>query len=135
MATACGDCQFVWVFRDRKVAMSIPFFGRATGLQICMLAMAGINIQDPHEPESDDVLVDEMLKNLCLLVKFTRADFGLDLRAWHEFLLSSEEFRDEYTFTYAWPRVIEAIEGRLESPDRGRLIRILKDRTQKRRHS
>ena len=72
---------------------------------------------------SDDDRIHEMRQALKSLRKETGRDFGYDLEAWHNYLINSDEHREQYTFHYAWDAVKSKIVELISDPERSRLCR------------
>jgi hypothetical protein len=91
--------------------MSVPVYGRITPIQGLMLGLGGEVVHLIGIQPSDEQRVAQMKDSRQLLMKLTGADFGYDLVAWHQFLLTSEKFSEQYTFSYAWDAVEPKIRG------------------------
>ena len=108
-----------------SVTMSVPVYGRATPIQGLMLGLGGEVIHLLGSNPSDDQRISQMKESRQLLRKLTGADFGYDLVAWHQFLLNSEKFNEQYTFSYAWDAVEPKIRELMQSDYRSRLVQSL----------
>ena len=104
--------------------MTLPDYGRVTPVQMDMLMLAGEPLLHGVEAPSDLDRVRVMKEARESLKKFTGVDFGYDLSAWNEFLLTSPEFSKEYTFSYAWKAVKRRIEELIRDPHRARLVEM-----------
>lgn len=104
--------------------MSVPRFGRVTPLQGDVLNLGGIACGVPEDLMQDSDRVTAMQEARDSLRKETGEDFGFDLSKWHEFLVTSPKFSEEYTFHFAWKSVCKAVEERISDPERLRLAAL-----------
>lgn len=97
-----------------------PLWGRATPLQSDVLRLCGLLFEK-------DLGDRERLRAMEVgregLRRETGMDFGLDLGAWHEFLLRGE-LQGAYANPAAWEDVCILVLGALESQERRRLLEL-----------
>jgi hypothetical protein len=103
-------------------------FGRTTPFQGYVLGIGGIVCGVPDDLVRDEDRLIHMRQCRQLLCKQTERDFGYSIAKWHEFLKNSEQFRDEYTFHYAWDAVEPEVERLIRDPERTRLVHLLECR-------
>jgi hypothetical protein len=89
-----------------------------------MLGLAGESCY-PAPRQSEQQTLYGMQECRRLLCKLTGKDFGYNLQRWHQFLISSEPFREQYMFPYAWSAVEPRIHELIHSNERQRLAAIL----------
>ena len=104
--------------------MTVPNYGRTTPLQSDMLALGGVLCGVPENQWSDEDRLQAMQHARESLRADTGEDFGYDISAWHQFLLQSENHKDEYMFHYAWRAVEPKVMELINDPDRQRLLAI-----------
>ncbi|WP_417377326.1 hypothetical protein [Gimesia maris] len=98
--------------------MTCPKYGMITPLQGSVLNLAGAVCGVPDDLVSESDRLSSMQKALEKLRKRTGQDFGYDIVRWHQFLLASEEFNQEYTFDFSWNVVSESVERFITDEDR-----------------
>ncbi|MBL3554163.1 hypothetical protein [Rhodovulum sulfidophilum] len=107
--------------------MMIASFGRITPLQGDMLLLVGFGpssrdgIRDLETPVEQSEILENIRKGREELVRSTGQDFSHSLQSWHNFLMSSEEFKRKYTHPYGWRNVERAVKAELRKPERARL--------------
>ncbi|HWE98106.1 MAG TPA: hypothetical protein VG269_29440 [Tepidisphaeraceae bacterium] len=111
--------------------MSVPKYGRVTPLQMDMLGLGGeICLWYQQRPPTDDERTKEMRSSREVLQRLTGLDFGYDLEAWHERLLSDQQYSEQYTHPYAWEAVKPKILELIKDPNRLRLVQIIEQADQ-----
>jgi hypothetical protein len=90
-----------------------------------MLALAGVSGRNPFDDASEEELAEEMRQARRTLAEVTGADFGYDLQAWHQYLLSSAAHHSEYSSEYAWEPASKAIQDEFSAPRRLKLVERL----------
>jgi hypothetical protein len=104
--------------------MTVQGFGRITPIQRDMLRLIGYRITRESTLDlSDTERMENMKRGREHLKKETNEDFGYDLAAWHEFLLTDEEYG--YTHPYGFSGVKEAVEAALYDPEYVRVVSLL----------
>jgi hypothetical protein len=101
-------------------------FGRASGLQVFVLILAGVSPTDPTTDRpllSDEKRAALMRNSRRNLVRETGEDFGFDAPAWHRFLQKSSAFSEAYSHPYGFDFVKRMVR---EAPSNADLQRILK---------
>lgn len=102
--------------------MTVPFFGRVTPSQMYMLFLvgyrisgSGVTLEIPDEERKERIAqAREDLKQM------TGRDFGYDLTAWRDFLVSSKDYG--YAHPYAYKNVSKAIEEAISDSERIRVV-------------
>ena len=105
--------------------MITSMIGRFTPLQADVLALGGVVCGVPEDLVTEEDRLKGMQNALKSLRLETEQDFGFAIERWHAFLLSSDAFKDEYKFDYAWHSVQSAISYLLHDQDRIRLVNKL----------
>lgn len=95
--------------------MSVAHFGRITPLQGDVLAIGGVLCGIPADLQTQEAIIARMRRARNRLGNLTGKDFGYDLCAWHEYLLSDEKLKHEYTFRYAWSIVRIKVQELIEN--------------------
>ena len=104
--------------------MTVPRFGRITPVQGNMLYLIGYRLSrgEATLDISDAERLENMKRGLEYLKKETGEDFGYDLAAWHEFLLTDEEYG--YTHPYGFSGVKEAVEVANNDAEYARVVSL-----------
>ncbi|QDT51767.1 hypothetical protein [Symmachiella dynata] len=98
--------------------MTLRSFGRAVSIQMYMLELVGYEFKarDMVRAEGGNARKRTIRYGLHKLRKKTKADFGYDPWAWHEFLVEhGDEFG--YTHPYAFRGVAHAVQEALNDPE------------------
>ena len=105
--------------------MTIPAFGRCTGVQMAILELAGYDLGEPEPTfiRHEQMRLAVMRESLRNLVEWTGQDYGFDLSLWREFLIAYGE-EHGYTHPYAFGSVDEAILRAANDPDFGRWAKL-----------
>ena len=98
--------------------MTLRSFGRATPVQMDMLALVGYKFaqRDMKQATTRNARKRTMMLGLRALQRVTEEDFGYDAAMWREFLIESGEALG-YTHPYAFSSVDRAVLAALEAPD------------------
>ena len=108
--------------------MSMGSFGSVTPVQSYMIMLAAIDSDIVQVRHDDDFYLDLMTRGRAALVRMLGQDFGYDLLAWHNYLMSDERLRYRYTFNDRDDFCFsERILRELESDRRNRLLPRLVD--------
>ena len=104
--------------------MTIPRFGRITPIQGCLLGLAGFQLArtGARIPEDDAALADTMRRALAELRGLSAADFGWDLIAWREYLMSPQAQHLGYSHDAGFHQVDDAIIAAASDPRRKRIV-------------
>jgi hypothetical protein len=105
--------------------MTVRNYGRVTPLQAMMLGLGGEVLDWSTAQPTDKKRIREMKLSRKELREMTGQDFGYDLGAWHQYLLKSEEYAEEYTFRYSWKAVQKKINELMQDPKRLELVRMI----------
>lgn len=111
--------------------MTIPGFGQITPVQGNLLLLAGYRLTRSQKfneaPIPDDEKVSLMRKGLQSLRSATGMDFGFDLSAWEQYLMSDRD--SGYRHPYAFRETRRRIAAAIDDPQRMRLVKDLEERT------
>ncbi len=98
--------------------MTLMSFGRATPIQMDMLALVGYEFAegDMKPVTTQNARKRAMMSGLQDLRRATETDFGYDAATWRDFLIESgDEFG--YTHPYAFRGVDRAVRAALADPE------------------
>lgn len=98
--------------------------GKFTPLQADVLDLGGVVCGVLEDLVKEQDRINAMRQALKSLQKRTGQDFGYDIEKWHQFLQTSDEFSEEYTFKYAWGAIPKAVNELLTDEDRLRLVEL-----------
>lgn len=73
-------------------------YGYRLPIQISMLKLAAVDESSFPQHRSDDELCERIEAGRANLVHRLGVDFGYDLTAWHNYLMSDPELAAEYTY-------------------------------------
>jgi hypothetical protein len=107
--------------------MTIPGFGRITPMQGDMLLLAGYRLTPSPElneaPIPDEEREQLMCDGLRALRRATAQDFGFDLSAWEQYLMSRLD--SGYCHSYAFATTRTRIAAAIADPERARIVEEL----------
>lgn len=102
-------------------------FGRTTPLQSDMIGLGGVVCGVPEDLVSEDLRLECMKRSLESLRSSTGKDFGYDIAAWHEYLLTCGSLTEEYTHSDSWERIRVQVTELFDAPDRIRLVSFIQE--------
>jgi hypothetical protein len=111
--------------------MTMRSFGRVMPIHIDMLQLASYAVlwgeRDIRPAASDEDCLRQIRAGRIALRQATGQDFGYDLAAWREFLLSAPDDEFGYRHPYAFSGVDRAVQRAIRSPRRRRLVAQLEE--------
>jgi hypothetical protein len=109
--------------------MTMRSFGRVTPIHISMLELAGyvVDGRDMRPAAGDNEYLRTMRNGWAKLRRTTGKDFGYDLAAWREFLVTASKDEFGYRHPYAYRRVDGIVRSQIDDSRRAELVAKLKD--------
>lgn len=107
--------------------MTIRGLGRAMPVHVFMVNLAGIELTEfgPVVPSDDAAMADIMRLARDKLRRWCKVDFGADLAAWRDYLMSADGEDSGYRHPYSFENVDRRVVAAIDDPRRRRIAELL----------